>query len=123
MVDLTYVAEERGRLATFGRQLATLSRFVDPGDMLEVGAYTGVFLSLAKAGGWRVEGVEPSSWAVEKARELHGLELRHGMLDAVPFGSESFDAVVMWDVIEHLTGVLVPFTIGDLFEAYARKPA
>lgn len=103
VIDLTYLAEKPGRLATFSRQLSRLERFVEPGKMLEIGAYTGVFLHLAAAHGWQVDGVEPSAWAVGQARELHGLELRQGTVDAHVFEPDSYDAVVMWDVIEHMT--------------------
>jgi SAM-dependent methyltransferase len=115
VIDPTYVAEARGRLATFRRQLSRLERYVRPGSMLEVGAYTGVFLSLAKSSGWRVQGIEPSAWAVGQAHELHGLRIRQGMMDPTLFGRETFDAVVMWDVIEHLTDPLA--TLRGVFDA------
>jgi SAM-dependent methyltransferase len=102
--DPAYVAGHQGRVATFRSQLDTVTkRLGRRGRILEIGAYTGVFLSLAQDQGWEVEGLEPSRWAVQQAEATYGLRVRQGMLSADAFPASWFDAVVMWDVIEHLT--------------------
>jgi SAM-dependent methyltransferase len=111
--DPEYVVGHEARIATFERQLGRLERFAPRGDLLEVGAYTGVFLSLAKARGWQVQGIEPSRWACERAAEEHGLEVRNGPFAPGVYDPESMDAVVMWDVIEHL-----PDPLGATREAF-----
>lgn len=105
--DDLYLTQYESRITTFQRQLEAITERAGTGRLLEAGAYTGMFLRVARDAGWQVEGLEPSHWAVERAHELHGIELRQGLLgaDDPPFDARkdgAFDAVVMWDVIEHL---------------------
>jgi 2-polyprenyl-3-methyl-5-hydroxy-6-metoxy-1,4-benzoquinol methylase len=69
-----------------------------PGKILDIGAGTGDFLSVAKNNGWQTIGVEPSEKAktiakgkgvafVEKTSELE---------------SHTFDVISMWHVLEHV---------------------
>jgi 2-polyprenyl-3-methyl-5-hydroxy-6-metoxy-1,4-benzoquinol methylase len=69
--------------------------------MLDVGAATGFFLDLARGQGWRVQGVEPSDHAASLAR-AKGIDVRTGVIESCDAPSKSFDAITMWDVIEHL---------------------
>ena len=71
------------------------------GKLLEVGCATGGFLSQAKATGWRVLGVEPSTWASRIARKTHHLPVICGTLDKLKPGVK-FDVVVCVDVLEHV---------------------
>lgn len=101
--DETYVAEQMGREQTFAHHLATLERYTGPGQgrhLLDVGAYVGVFVQVALASGWQASGLEPSRWAVEAARQA-GIPVIEGTLDAEWLGGRRFDALTMWDVIEH----------------------
>jgi 2-polyprenyl-3-methyl-5-hydroxy-6-metoxy-1,4-benzoquinol methylase len=105
--DPTYLEEREGRVLTFERHLRPLERLhAPPGKLLDVGAYTGVFVELATQHGWDAWGVEPSHWAVEQARQ-RGLNMIEGPLGSSDITHESFDVVTMWDVIEHLND---PFT-------------
>lgn len=100
--DPVYLKEEEGRRATFARQLRRVERYAGwRGRLLEGGAYTGVFLDVARSAGWEVAGIEPSSWAVDVCRAQKDIELVHGRFVRGHFPPGSFDAVVMWDVIEH----------------------
>jgi ubiquinone/menaquinone biosynthesis C-methylase UbiE len=74
---------------------------MDGCSLLDVGAHVGVFVEVASDRGWHASGLEPSRWAVEKGRE-RGLDLIQGTLHDAELDSESFDAVTMWDVVEHL---------------------
>jgi ubiquinone/menaquinone biosynthesis C-methylase UbiE len=67
-----------------------------------VGAYTGVFVEIAAQHGWDAWGVEPSRWAVERARD-RDLQMVQGTLETADLPESHFDVVTMWDVIEHLT--------------------
>lgn len=100
VVDERYVRERPARIATFRRSLALVERSARRGRLLDVGCYTGFFLELARERGWEASGLEPSGWAVERAREK-SLDVRRGFLHEEP-AAESFDAVTLWDVIEHL---------------------
>lgn len=102
--DPVYLDEEAGRIATFSRHLRLLDRISAgrKGHLLEIGAYTGLFAHLASTDGWDVTGLEPSAWAVGLAEEHYGIRLTQGSLAEGLFEPQSFDAVVAWDVIEHV---------------------
>ncbi|MFQ5409750.1 MAG: methyltransferase domain-containing protein, partial [Anaerolineales bacterium] len=69
--DPLYLDERRGRELTFRRHLRRMHRVTGAPagrKLLDVGAYTGVFVEAARNVGWDAEGVEPSHWAVRIAR-------------------------------------------------------
>lgn len=70
-------------------------------DVLDIGCAVGDFLATMRERGWRVSGVEPDGGAAAYARERHGINVFTGYLDDAPFALESFDAVTMWEVLEH----------------------
>ena len=71
------------------------------GRLLDVGCGTGEWLSAMRIRGWRVEGVEFDENAVQTARNL-GLDVRCGSLEQQGYSAESFDAVTLHHVIEHV---------------------
>jgi 2-polyprenyl-3-methyl-5-hydroxy-6-metoxy-1,4-benzoquinol methylase len=71
------------------------------GSLLDVGCGGGGFLSFMSELGWSVCGVDPDPVAVENAVR-RGLDARIGLLEADTFESESFDAVTLNHVIEHV---------------------
>jgi SAM-dependent methyltransferase len=80
-----------------------VTRYVSAGRLLEVGCATGAFLNTMRAAGdWEVYGVDISEHAVTYARERLGLNVFLGQLAEAQFPADYFDAVVMWDVLEHL---------------------
>lgn len=96
-----YDAEKQAMRSTFARSLDLLERFVPTGRLLDVGAATGFFLALAKERGWDVRGVELSPAAVAVAA-TRGIEVVAGTLETAPYEERSFDAVTMFDVLEHV---------------------
>lgn len=72
------------------------------GRLLDVGCATGNFLMVARENGWNVLGIEPVQKAAELARDFYGLEVITGTLESAELPSSSFDAITMWDVLEHL---------------------
>jgi SAM-dependent methyltransferase len=102
--DETYVEERLGREITFRRHLKQMERVIGPAGnrkLLDVGAYIGVFVEIACAGGWLAQGIEPSEWAVAEAQK-RGLDVRAGTLKTAGFPEASFDVLTLWDVIEHM---------------------
>lgn len=102
--DETYVAEHSGRKLTFSRHLRSLESFSGSPNgrlLLDVGAYTGVFVEIALDNGWQAIGVEPSRWAAGIAQE-EGISVLQGTLDSPELNDRRFDVITMWDVIEHL---------------------
>jgi len=82
--------------------MTELERFRKTGRLLEVGSGYGFFLEMASNAGWDAVGVEISSYAC-KVAESKGCKVYNCSLEDIPFNPESFDVIVMWDVIEHFT--------------------
>jgi SAM-dependent methyltransferase len=97
--DPYYLEQADERVANADRLLALLP---GGGQLLELGCACGFLLLAARARGFAVRGIEPSSWAAAHARSAYGLDVQTGSLDTVSVPSASCDAVVMADVIEHL---------------------
>ena len=74
---------------------------VPQGRVLDVGCGSGEILSNLKSLGWQVEGVDFDPAAVAAAR-TRGVPVHLGDLFDQKFPAESFDAVVMSHVIEHV---------------------
>jgi len=70
-------------------------------DLLDVGCSTGVFLSAAVAMGVHGQGVEPAPQAAARAR-ARGLDVRTATLGEAGHAPGTFDAVTLFEVIEHL---------------------
>ena len=101
--DPAYIKQRQGRELTFKHSLKQLHEFVKPpGNLLDMGCYTGVFLEAAFANKWNVYGIELSSWAVSHAQKLGIGTVFQCTLDQVPLSQGSMDVITMWDVIEHL---------------------
>lgn len=69
--------------------------------LLEIGCGSGEALILMQKRGWRVTGLDFDEGAVRNARSKD-LDVHIGSLSSHVFASESFDAVVMSHVIEHV---------------------
>lgn len=104
VVDDTYLENIPAREKTFARCMESLTPYVgEPGTLLEVGSYCGLFLKEAGRRGWAAEGVEPSHWASAYARDVTGVNVHSGFLNEnVAVLKPSYDLVVSWDVLEHV---------------------
>lgn len=92
------------RLPVYRRILPRLERFRQTDRLLEVGSSYGYFLELAARNNWRADGVELASYPCQVARSK-GCTVFQGKLQDMPAERGSYDVIVMWDVIEHLTDV------------------
>ena len=72
------------------------------GRLLEIGTGAGFFLKAGARAGWDAYGLEVSPEAVAYACDTLGLRVTRGRAEDVPFEAASFDAVAMFEVIEHL---------------------
>jgi len=74
----------------------------DRGLLLDVGCGNGSFLAFMRGLGWNVMGVEPDPEAARVAREHLGLQVIVGTLGETLLKENTFDAITMHHVIEHM---------------------
>lgn len=101
--DPVYLQERHGRELTFKKHLQPMHQITGMPNgrrLLDVGAYTGIFVQVAREAGWQAEGLEPSTWAVKQAQQA-GLPVTQGTLDDGCYPEATFDVITLWDVIEH----------------------
>ncbi len=82
------------------------------GQVLDVGCGSGEFLHRMHQLGWSVTGVDFGGAAIANAKAKYGFELLHSDLIGAHFQDNSFDAITMHHVIEH-----VPEPVALLSEA------
>jgi 2-polyprenyl-3-methyl-5-hydroxy-6-metoxy-1,4-benzoquinol methylase len=97
--DPVYLAEKENRYLTFRRVLRLLGPAAGR-RLLDVGAYCGYFVDVAREAGFTAEGLELSRWAVAHARGL-GLAVHRETLGERARAGARYDVVTLWDVIEH----------------------
>jgi SAM-dependent methyltransferase len=81
-----------------------VERWVAGGTLLDVGCGNGELLAcFARTGRWRVVGTEIVPSAAKASAARHRLPVVLAAADApAPFQASSFDAICLWDVLEHL---------------------
>ena len=92
------------RVERFGRErvrLMTPHLDAKVPRFLDVGCSTGFVVEAAREAGWEAIGTDLNPSAVEFG-QLRGLDLRAVALDDGGFADASFDAVSLFDVLEHL---------------------
>ena len=110
-----YGEELDGLRATYGAVLDRVGALLPAkGALLDIGCGSGFVLSLAQSRGWQhVRGVEPSADAIaHAAREIRPL-IEGEMMRPGLFAAESFDAVTLFQVLDHM-----PDPLGLLREAH-----
>jgi 2-polyprenyl-3-methyl-5-hydroxy-6-metoxy-1,4-benzoquinol methylase len=84
------------------RQRLSWIPFRAPGRMLDFGCGAGDFMKRMRDHGWTVEGIDVSPEIARQVRESSGVPVHVGSLPHPDIGPESFDAIVMWDSLEHV---------------------
>jgi len=100
-----YESETEGRSRAAAGYLRIVERHVSaPGRILDVGCASGFFLGHAKDANWEIAGIEPSEILYTKACELLGptAKIQCTTLQLSDLPHLSFDAVTLWDVLEHV---------------------
>jgi 2-polyprenyl-3-methyl-5-hydroxy-6-metoxy-1,4-benzoquinol methylase len=95
------------------KRAALIERYAVRGRVLDIGCASGLFLDAMRSRGWETHGVELVEHAAALARERLGLDVRTGALRETGYSAAWFDAVTMWDVLEH-----VPDPLGELREIW-----
>ena len=86
----------------FARRLARIPRPEGRARLLDLGAAFGFAVDEARAAGWAAFGLEISREAAARAGAASAGRIAVGSVLRAPFASASFDAVTLWDVLEHL---------------------
>jgi SAM-dependent methyltransferase len=68
---------------------------------LEIGCGRGDFLKKLETAGWQARGIEPAAAAAKQAID-RGLNASVATIEDANFEPESFDAIFLWMVLEHL---------------------
>lgn len=102
---LPSVNSEKRRSQQNAKWLAKISRRLQKQaaeiHLLDVGCSSGAFLGTARALGFRTEGVEPATQAAQSAIQS-GFKVHIGTLLEAGFPAEHFDAITLFEVIEHI---------------------
>jgi SAM-dependent methyltransferase len=109
-----YVGDEDLHRRNARRRLDLLARFVPSGRLLDVGCAAGFFADEARLRGWEAAGVELAPSMAAYARDRLGLEVVEGPFDQAELSGAPYDALTMWDYIEHSVD-----PVADLRQAYS----
>jgi len=101
VIDPSYEESRPTREIQERKLLEAVRRYKAGGRLLDIGAASGALIEQAQRMGFNAEGVEPSRWLADKARE-RGLAVHLGTLPHADIGGR-FDVVTMVDVIEHVS--------------------
>lgn len=108
-----YLSDEELHRLNGALRVRKLSALAAPGRLFDIGAAAGFFMDEARRRGWDVAGIDVSPQMSGWGRERLGLELLSGDFRETELAEGGYDAVTMWDYIEHS---LDP--IGDLERAH-----
>lgn len=78
-----------------------MKQFPGEGKILDIGCGYGFFLSQMKAKGWQTCGIDVSETAISYASN-RSLDVALGTLDNIKYEDNSFDAITLFYVLEHL---------------------
>jgi SAM-dependent methyltransferase len=88
--------------ALWNERLAAIERVHPPGKVLDVGCGRGQFISAAREHDWDAWGLEVTTDAIENLPKRIRPWVAVGRLESPPFAEEFFDALTLFDVIEHV---------------------
>ncbi len=100
-----YAADERFFRKNFCLRWKALKQFIDPTrhrHLLEIGSAYGFFLDEVRNFFESVQGLDITDAGVQYARNNFGLNVTQADFLSYDLGVQKFDAVCMWDTIEHL---------------------
>jgi 2-polyprenyl-3-methyl-5-hydroxy-6-metoxy-1,4-benzoquinol methylase len=85
----------------YSKGLRTITNFVKPSTILDVGCGSGFFLDIAKEKKWITTGDELNQSDAKIARS-HGHRVFTDRIEEIDFKKEKFSAITLWDVFEHI---------------------
>lgn len=106
--DENFISQAESREKTFDKQLKYIEKIICPknyqnrGKIYDIGTAGGSFLQAAKKRGWEVYGTEPNKWLCDWGKKNYNINIQPGDLFSNHFENNFFDAVTLWDVLEHV---------------------
>jgi SAM-dependent methyltransferase len=95
----------------YSQIVLNLNAYLNPGRLLDVGCAMGHFMVFARDRGWKVSGLEYSTYAADYGRKRWGLSIHAGSdLQDARLPQQHFDACVLIEVAEHLPAPRATFT-------------
>ena len=94
------------RMDYFKDILAKIENHTQRGKILDVGCALGYFLKIAKDSGWETVGLELSQIGSKHAKEKFNLKVINKTVEEASFSPNTFDAISMIGVLEHLPNPL-----------------
>ena len=88
-------------ISTAQKHFSVLQKYASPGRLLDIGCSAGFFLKVASDCGWEVLGIELSADSAALAIERYRVPVRVGRVEDIQLQRGSFDAITLWDFIEH----------------------
>jgi 2-polyprenyl-3-methyl-5-hydroxy-6-metoxy-1,4-benzoquinol methylase len=89
----------------FTERLMLINKHKTEGKVLEIGCAHGFHLDFMRRSGFDVHGVELAESPYNYARDVLHLDVFHGTVEESKFEDESFDLILMLDLIEHLPDI------------------
>lgn len=99
--DPEYENTRRERKLQEERLVRFLSKYKSSGKLLDIGAGSGIMVEAALEKGYEAEGVEPSRWLQQNAKNMD-LPVHQGVFPH-PATPGPYDVITFVDVIEHVT--------------------
>ena len=107
-----YINTKKDDKKTFERRLNLIQKYKKQGKLLDIGCSIGTFLDIARKNGWDTFGIDLSKASIDYCTKELKLNVKQGKLEDIKFPSNSFDVVIMSDLLEH-----VPNPMATLKEA------
>ena len=100
--DSEYSEESEGRSKNFKTIFNRLGKFEKPdNNLLDIGSASGIFVKMALENGYKAEGIEPSDYLVNEAKNRFGVNLFKGTIENFK-PEKSYSIITLLDIIEHL---------------------
>ncbi|MCP5106573.1 MAG: class I SAM-dependent methyltransferase [bacterium] len=104
--DREYSTEAEGRTKNFKTIFKRIKRLqkktgTPDNTLLDIGAAGGIFLHLAQQENYGIEGIEPSQYLVNEAKERYNIDLFQGTAEEYKT-NKKFSVITLLDIIEHL---------------------
>jgi len=99
--DYSYEEQTNEHRESFKKTASNFKKYIDSGEILDIGCATGAFLEQAHQLGFSTKGVDPSAYAVKRAKEK-GLDVKVGGIEDIHNINRKFDGIHFSHVLEHL---------------------